>query len=169
MKIAEPTAVTARGRKGREIGPDSINDNDIATKPTDNNKSSDNITLGYRQATAKSAPANEGRNQQGLYREASGSIDGDNVAGAPSNLRGNTAIDGDAHDDGGGSVGVSLWRPDARDVDANLADVFREEGRDEAVRDAAVATAQRIEMLGRCYALLRAALQDVIEGKVCVI
>lgn len=65
--------------------------------------------------------------------------------------------------------GVSVWSPGARDVEANLASVFKEEGKDRAVREAARATARRVEMLGRCYALLRVALQDLIEGKVRVV
>lgn len=59
-----------------------------------------------------------------------------------------------------------MWRPYARDVDANLARVFSEKGREEAVLLAAIATAQRAEMLARCHALLRAALHDLVEGKV---
>lgn len=85
-------------------------------------------------------------------------------------------------DDGGGSrardsgngndngcnenQGVSVWRPDARDVGMNLARVFREEGIAGAARGAAAATAKRLEMLARCHALLRAALRDLIEGQV---
>lgn len=76
---------------------------------------------------------------------------------------------------GGGSggdcaeEGVSVWRPDARDVDINLTSVFRQESRALSVSASgrmAVAMAERIEILARCYALLRVALQNLIEGKV---
>lgn len=61
-----------------------------------------------------------------------------------------------------------LWSSHARDVSANLAGIFKEEGIEEATRKAAAATARRTEVMARCYAILRVALQDIIEGKVCV-
>lgn len=61
---------------------------------------------------------------------------------------------------------VLLWSKDAIDLSANLADVFKEEGIEEATRKAAAATARRTEVMARCYAILRVALQDIVEGKV---
>lgn len=59
-----------------------------------------------------------------------------------------------------------VWSSHARDLSANLANVFVEEGIEEATRKAAAATARRTELMRRCYTILRVALQDIIEGKV---
>lgn len=63
---------------------------------------------------------------------------------------------------------VMLWSNDARDIVTNLAGVFNKEGGEEATRKAAAAIARRIEVMSRCYAVLRVSLQDIIEGKVGV-
>lgn len=59
-----------------------------------------------------------------------------------------------------------MWNNHARNLSANLEDVFKKEGIEEATRKAAAATARRTEVMARCYAILRVALQDIIEGKV---
>lgn len=61
---------------------------------------------------------------------------------------------------------VTLWAPQSRSLNANLAGVFREEGVDEARRESAAAIAGRTELLARCYTTLRVALQDIVEWKV---
>lgn len=58
---------------------------------------------------------------------------------------------------------VTLWAPQSRSLNANLAGVFGDEGIDEARRESAAAIAGRTELLARCYAILRVALQDMIE------
>lgn len=72
-------------------------------------------------------------------------------------------------DSAGEEAEIVLWSNHARDLDSNLADVFKKEGGEEATRKAAAAIARRIEVMARCYALLRVSLQDIIEGKVCVV
>lgn len=59
-----------------------------------------------------------------------------------------------------------VWSSHAKDLSTNLANVFKEEGIEEATRKAAAATARRTELMARCYYILRVALQDIIEGKV---
>lgn len=61
---------------------------------------------------------------------------------------------------------VALWDPQSRSLYANLAGVFGEEGMDAARRESAAAIAGRTELMARCYATLRVALQDIIEWKV---
>ena len=65
--------------------------------------------------------------------------------------------------------GTLLWRPCARDASANLARVFKKEGKEEAVREAATIISRRIEVMARGCAVLRVALEDLIEGKVCLL
>ncbi|CAM9197643.1 unnamed protein product, partial [Laminaria digitata] len=60
---------------------------------------------------------------------------------------------------------VALWDPQSRSLYANLAGVFGEEGMDAARRESAAAIAGRTELMARCYATLRVALQDIIEWK----
>lgn len=68
-----------------------------------------------------------------------------------------------------GEEEVLLWSSLARDLSANLAGVFKAEGFEEATRKAAAATIGRIEVMTRCYSILRVALQDIVEGKVGVL
>lgn len=63
-------------------------------------------------------------------------------------------------------VKMTLWSPQSRSLNANLASVFGKEGIDEARRDSAALSAGRTELMARCYATLRVALQDLIEWKV---
>lgn len=65
---------------------------------------------------------------------------------------------------------ITLWSNNAKDLAANLAaGVFKKEGAEEATRKTAATIARRIEVMARCYAVLRVSLQDIIEGKVRVV
>lgn len=70
------------------------------------------------------------------------------------------------HETRRGESGVFVWGPEARDVNVNLSRVFSVRGRHEAAVQAAIVTAQRSELLARCHSILRAALHNLIEGKV---
>ena len=61
---------------------------------------------------------------------------------------------------------VMLWSPQSRSLNVNLASVFGKEGIDAARRESAALIAGRTELMARCYATLRVALQDLIEWKV---